>query len=469
MSRRRARSSLASLPVALVALAAVGCGADAGQEPLGEQESPVVVCHASPTVEGIDVSEFQGSINWSQVKGSGRAWAYARIGDGTYMDSTFDANWPAMKAAGVLRGAYQYFEPGEDPTTQANIVVSKIGVLGAGDLPAMIDVEATGGQTATTIAAHIATWLSVVEKGTGKKPIIYTGKYFWQDHVADTTQFNGYSLWLAAYVSGCPDTPDAWSDWKIWQYTSTGSIPGISGNVDHDVFAGTLADVQALAGAGAAYAAKYVSQSWPLASSAMTMTAGQTVAASITLKNVGTKAWDSSTKLATSNPRDRASAFQASDWLSANRLDAVTGTVAPGASYKFTFSFHAPSAPGSYHEYFNLVEDGVAWFSDPGQGGPADDVMEAWIEVTADGDAGVGGDGGAAGGDAGVGGDGGLVGDGATGDGALHADGGDVAMLGNSRHSGGCSSGGRRGGGAGLAMLGVGLAAIAAWRRRQAR
>jgi lysozyme len=478
MPRSPSRSSLVLLAFsALAALSFVslaGCAGDVGQEPLGEGVSPVVVCHASPTVEGIDVSEFQGAINWAQVKASGRAWAYARISDGSYMDKTFDANWPAMKAAGVLRGAYQFFEPGGDATAQANTVVSKIGKLGAGDLPAMIDVEATGGQTAATIASKIATWISIVEKGTGKKPVIYTGKYFWQDNVADTSQFVGYDLWLAAYVSGCPNTPDAWSDWKIWQYTSTGSISGISGNVDHDVYAGTLADLQKLAGAGVDYAAKYVSQSWPLASTSLKMTAGQTIAADITLQNVGGKAWDANTKLATSNPRDRASVFAASDWLSDHRLDAVSGSVAPGASYKFTFSFHAPSTPGSYHEFFNLVEEGTTWFSDPSQGGPADDVMEAWIEVApgpAGGDAGPADDGGAAT-DAGPSTDSGAAGDGATSsDAAPRGNDGHADLITDTSSSGGCSSVPARGGAGGTVALGaLGLSlALAASRRRRTR
>ncbi len=481
MPRSSSRSSLVPLArlAALSLVSLAGCVGDAG-EPLGEAVSPVVVCHASPTVEGIDVSEFQGTIDWAQVKGSGRAWAYARISDGSYMDKTFDANWPAMKAAGVLRGAYQFFEPGQDPTTQANTVVAKIGKLGAGDLPAMIDVEATGGQSAATIAAHIATWISVVEKGTGKKPIIYTGKYFWQDNVADTNQFVGYDLWLAAYVSGCPNTPDAWSDWKIWQYTSTGSIAGISGNVDHDVYAGTLADLQKLAGAGVDYAAKYVSQSWPLASTSLKMTAGQTVAADITLQNVGGKAWDSNTKLATSNPRDRASAFVASDWPSDHRLDVVSGTVAPGASYKFTFSFHAPTTPGSYHEFFNLVEEGTAWFSDSSQGGPADNVIEAWIEVApgpagsdagpAPSDGGTAGDAGS-GGDGGSGSDGGALPDaGSNPDGGASGDGGHVDLItSDTNGSGGCSSApARRGSGGTLALGAFGVAiGLAASRRRR--
>ena len=129
------------------------------------------------------------------------------------------------------------------------------------------------------------------------------------------------------------------------------------------------------------WSATYVSQSFPLASTALTMTEGQTIPSFIELKNSGTKTWDGNTKLATTQPRDRNSVFADSSWLAPNRLDAVKGTVAPGASYKFQFDLHAPNKAGTYFEYFGVVEEGVAWFSDPGQGGPADDVLEVQIKV----------------------------------------------------------------------------------------
>jgi uncharacterized protein (TIGR03382 family) len=132
-----------------------------------------------------------------------------------------------------------------------------------------------------------------------------------------------------------------------------------------------------------AWAAQYVSQSWPLASSSMHMFAGQTIPANIELRNVGSKPWDQNTKLGTTQARDRASAFADASWLSPSRASHVaSGTIAPNQTYKFTFNFHAPGQAGTFHEFFSLVQEGVAWFSDPGQGGPPDNQIEAWIEVT---------------------------------------------------------------------------------------
>ena len=155
MSARLPLLALASLTLALA-----GCGEDyegesAGAgEPTGEiGEELTKVCgpdkYAGP--QGADVSKYQADFNWTAA---GVSFGYARISDGTtYIDSWFDANWKKMKDAGVLRGAYQYFRPGQSATAQANMVVQKVGKLGAGDMPCVIDVEATDGQSAATIAS----------------------------------------------------------------------------------------------------------------------------------------------------------------------------------------------------------------------------------------------------------------------------------------------------------------------------
>jgi len=155
------------------------------------------------------------------------------------------------------------------------------------------------------------------------------------------------------------------------------TAPGIMGMT----ISGFISPVGATAAAPIAYAAGFVSQSFPFATTALTMFAGQTLPSYIELTNTGTKAWDSSTHLGTTQPRDRVSAFADSTWLAPNRPAGVTGSVAPGASYRFKFDLHAPSTPGTYLEYFNVVEEGVAWFSDPGQGGPADNDLEANLVV----------------------------------------------------------------------------------------
>ncbi|HEX8951760.1 MAG TPA: phage tail tip lysozyme, partial [Polyangia bacterium] len=124
-------------------------------------------------------------------------------------------------------------------------------------------------------------------------------------------------------------------------------------------------------GAAPPYAATFVSQTWPYASAPpFTVKCGESVAAKIVLKNTGTKSWDGSTKLGTTMARDRASIFAGSNWLAPNRAAAIVGSVAPGADGTFAFAFDGPTGaacvPGTYHEFFGVVQEGVAWFSDNG-------------------------------------------------------------------------------------------------------
>jgi hypothetical protein len=156
---------------------------------------------------------------------------------------------------------------------------------------------------------------------------------------------------------------------------TVGSSPGVMGM--------TISGFIAPVGLSVPYAAQFVSQSFPYASTPLTMFAGQTLPQTLVLKNGGTSTWDSSTRIGTTQPRDRSSAFTDGSWIAANRLDGVSGSVAPGGSYTFKFDFHAPSKPGTYLEYFGVVQESVAWFSDPGQGGPPDDDLEAQIIVVA--------------------------------------------------------------------------------------
>ena len=88
-----------------------------------------------------------------------------------------------------------------------------------------------------------------MKAGTGKAPIIYTGKYFWQDNVKSTA-FGTSPLWIAAYGPTCPNLPVPWSIWRFFQYSDKGHVAGISGNVDVDRFNGSLAELEAFASTG---------------------------------------------------------------------------------------------------------------------------------------------------------------------------------------------------------------------------
>jgi hypothetical protein len=159
-------------------------------------------------------------------------------------------------------------------------------------------------------------------------------------------------------------------------------------------------------GATPPYGAKYVSQSWPLATDPLQIQCGETIDAKLVVQNVGSMPWDSSTRLATTMPRDRTSQFAGDDWLAPNRPAAVDSTVDPGANATLHFKFHAPTGQacveGTYREHFGFVQEGVAWFGDSGQGGPGDDQIEAMIALgSGSGGGELGGGGGCAVGDRG--------------------------------------------------------------------
>jgi GH25 family lysozyme M1 (1,4-beta-N-acetylmuramidase) len=237
------------LAASLAAIAVPGCAPIPDDELVEASEGELTVCAHGGTVEGVDVSSWQGHIDWSAVAHAGIRYAIVRIGDGTYHDPDFATNWSGAHRAGLIRGAYQYFEPRTDALVQANLVVTAVGRLGAGDLPVTLDVEKPSpGVSPSAYAAAIRRWVDRVYQGTGRHPIIYTGRYYWDPYVASSA-FNTLPLWHAQYTSAsCPNINDRWHTWTFWQYTSSGRVAGISGNVDRDRFNGTFTQLQALAG-----------------------------------------------------------------------------------------------------------------------------------------------------------------------------------------------------------------------------
>ncbi len=241
-------SRIGSLFVFGIGIALGGCASQTGDHTMGDgyattssdSEALTVVCgaHTNGPVQGVDVSYYQGNFNWA---GAHVQFGAARISDGSgFIDPDFASNWSKMKAAGVIRSAYQFFEPGENEVTQANLVISKVGKLGAGDLPVMLDIEVTGGQSPSTIRTRAQHWLDMVEAGTGKRPFVYSYGSFLETNLG--SGFGKYPLWIANYGPVCPSVPSGWSNWKVWQYSDGG------GSLDHDVFNGTLAELKAFAG-----------------------------------------------------------------------------------------------------------------------------------------------------------------------------------------------------------------------------
>jgi lysozyme len=197
-------------------------------------------------LNGIDVSHFQGVVNWAEVRDAGCAFAFAKATESTaIVDSEFAANWNGMKAAGLVRGAYHFFRPEQNAVAQANHFLQNVQ-LEPGDLPPVIDIELNDGITGDALIAGVGNWIDTVAQATGMTPMIYTPAYFWNEYMNDG--FGKFPLWIAHYT-GAPTPqplPKGWPNWTFWQYSQSLSIPGVNGAADHNRFNGAQADLQAL-------------------------------------------------------------------------------------------------------------------------------------------------------------------------------------------------------------------------------
>jgi GH25 family lysozyme M1 (1,4-beta-N-acetylmuramidase) len=201
---------------------------------------------ASGHQQGVDVSSWQGpSINWSQVAGSGISIAYIRAAYGSQggygADVEFQTNWNGAQAAGIATGAYLYYAPAADPVAQADLLIQQLRSVSVtpNDIVPAIDIEETDGLSAAAIIASLHTVVNAVQAAIGTPPAIYTSPAWWDAHIG-SSDFTGDPLWVANWCGTCtsPSTPASdWggNGWQVWQYSDSGSVPGIPGNVDLDV------------------------------------------------------------------------------------------------------------------------------------------------------------------------------------------------------------------------------------------
>jgi GH25 family lysozyme M1 (1,4-beta-N-acetylmuramidase) len=198
-------------------------------------------------LEGIDVSHWQGTINWTKVAAAGKSFAILKATDSyDYTDPTYATNHAAAKAAGLWTGAYHFARPDAtvgDAVREADLFASVIG-LGAKDLIPALDLEVSGGLTTTPLQNWVASWLTEVTARTGVKPMIYTSPAFWKKYMGDSSALAdaGYkTLWIAHWNVTSPTVPaNNWGGhgWTFWQYSDCGTVAGISGCVDLDRFNG---------------------------------------------------------------------------------------------------------------------------------------------------------------------------------------------------------------------------------------
>jgi GH25 family lysozyme M1 (1,4-beta-N-acetylmuramidase) len=184
---------------------------------------------------GIDVSKWQGNIDWNRVKASGVDFAILRAGYGSVSsqkDVTFEDNYQNAKAAGIPVGAYHYSYAKDIAGAKREAQTFLEWIKGKQfEYPVVFDIEesATYNLGKNTVSEIIKTFCSIVE-AAGYYVSVYTNKN-WLDHVVSDEVKSKYDTWLAQWTS----TPSYIGPYGMWQYTSSGVVDGISGRVDMDI------------------------------------------------------------------------------------------------------------------------------------------------------------------------------------------------------------------------------------------
>jgi GH25 family lysozyme M1 (1,4-beta-N-acetylmuramidase) len=203
----------------------------------------------SANLPGIDVSHWQGTIDWKQVKNSGIAFAYAKASQGTTItDPMFATNVQGARAAGLPIGAYHYanpsapYNPDQAKAEAQNFVnvMQNAGMGDFGDIMPVLDLEepaATGTLTSDEIASWGRVFVDTVKSLTNRQVMIYTGDWFVEQYNDFGGQLSDIPVWIAAwtrYGNTQPPAVGGWTQWTAWQYSDQGSVPGVTGAVDLD-------------------------------------------------------------------------------------------------------------------------------------------------------------------------------------------------------------------------------------------
>jgi GH25 family lysozyme M1 (1,4-beta-N-acetylmuramidase) len=205
-------------------------------------------------LQGVDVSHWQGTIDWAKVAPAGIRFAFMKATEGLcptctklYTDPTYATNRAGANANGIVIGAYDFAQPSLTAGTaaaDADFFVS-VATPAMGDLPPVLDLEVTNNLSVAKLTAWVQQWVAEVYAKTGVRPMIYTSPAFWAKCMGGTSWFgtNGYPvLWVAHWTTAAqPTVPGAnWggNGWTFWQYSNQGSVAGIPARVDLDRFAG---------------------------------------------------------------------------------------------------------------------------------------------------------------------------------------------------------------------------------------
>lgn len=194
-------------------------------------------------IHGIDVSKYQGDIDWATARNSGVSFAFIKATEGgDVADPMFARNWEAARLAGVPRGAYHYYYFCRTAQEQAKWFIQNVPVDRSA-LPPVLDMEWTHkSRTCThrpepeTVRGQLRLTAAMLAQHYGKRPIIYTTVDFYQEN--ELWKIDTYPFWLRS-VANHPSAIYEGQPWTFWQYTGTGLVNGIDGQTDLNAFAGT--------------------------------------------------------------------------------------------------------------------------------------------------------------------------------------------------------------------------------------
>lgn len=213
----------------------------------GERVEKIVEIHQDK-IFGIDMSHYQrrDRVVWDSlfIKSTDIPinFIVLRATMGAFSeDKNFNFFWNKVQKKGLIRGAYHYYRPDEDPTLQAQNFIRKIK-LNSGDMLPILDVEKAPRRISKRqYLENVKIWLHIVETKYGKPPIIYTYSHFYQNFF--DRDFDDYPFWVANYTE--VEYPNV-SHWKLWQFTEKGEVTGIKTKVDLNVFNGNMSDFESI-------------------------------------------------------------------------------------------------------------------------------------------------------------------------------------------------------------------------------
>ncbi len=186
--------------------------------------------HPNHKIAGIDVSHYQGSINWREVARSGTVeYVYIKATEGeNLVDNTFRTNLNGARRAGLRVGVYHFYIPSVSPQRQFNNFRSVVN-LKEMDLLPIIDIERRGREPLPQFQRNLRTFIQMIERHYGVRPILYCSRDFYNKYLSGP--FTSYKYMVARYAEEVPQLCDE-APFVMWQYSATSRVQGIRGNVD---------------------------------------------------------------------------------------------------------------------------------------------------------------------------------------------------------------------------------------------